>query len=116
MDNSQVIQDIELNIKQAQLLVDTGNALERLRNNQDFKKIISQGYFEQEAIRLVHLKSDQNMQTPALQASIVAQMDAIGALNQYFQTVFHRAALAEKAIAADEETRDELLAEDLNNG
>lgn len=111
MDNTQVIQDIELNIKQAQLLVDTGNALERLRSNRDFKQIIKAGYFEQEAIRLVHLKSDPSMQTEAMQDSIGKQMDAIGALNQYFQTVFHRASLAEKAIIADAETRDELLAE-----
>ena len=113
MDNTKVIQDIELNIKQAQLLVDTGNALERLRSNRDFKMIISNGYFEEEAVRLVHLKADPSMESTERQLSIIKQMDAIGALNQYFQTVFHRAALAEKAIAADEETRDELLAEDI---
>lgn len=113
MNNTQAIQDIELNIKQAQLLVDTGNALERLRSNRDFKKIINEGYFEQEAIRLVHLKGDPSMQTAELQASIIRQMDAISALNQYFQTVFYRADLAGKAIAADEETRDELLAEEI---
>ena len=112
MDNTQVIQDIELNIKQAKVLVDTGNALERLRNNHDFKEIINKGYFEQEAIRLVHLKGDPSMQTAEYQDSIIKQMDAIGALNQYFNTVFHRASLAEKAIASDEEARDELLAED----
>lgn len=112
MDNSKVIQDIELNIKQAQALVDTGNALERLRSNRDFKKIINEGYFEKEAIRLVHLKGDPSMQTPERQESIVKQMDAIGALHQYFNTVFHRAALAEKAIIEDTETRDELLNED----
>lgn len=112
MDNTQVIQDIELNIKQAQVLVDTGNALERLRNNRDFKMIISTGYFEQEAVRLVHLKGDPSMQTPEFQESIIKQIDAIAALNQYFQTVFHRAALAEKAIISDEEMRDELLIED----
>lgn len=110
---SNQIQEIELNIKQAQKIVELGNALERLRNNSDFKKVISEGYFEQEAVRLVHLKSDQNMQSPDSQKSIIAQIDAIGALNQYFQTVFHRASLAGKAIEADEETREELLAEGL---
>lgn len=116
MDNTQAIQDIELNIEQAKVLMDTGNALDRLRNNSDFKTVIKKGYFEQESIRLVHLKSDPSMQTVDAQASIVRQMDAIGALNQYFQVVYHRSALAEKAIASDEEARDELLQEDLNNG
>lgn len=113
MDNTKVIQDIELNIRQAQLLVDTGDALERLRSNRDFKMLIMEGYFKEEAVRLVHLKGDPNMQSTEYQVSIVKQMDAISALNQYLQTVFHRAAMAEKAIEADESTRDELLNEDI---
>lgn len=107
---SDQLHEIELNIKQAQKIVEQGNALERLRNNNDFKKVIMEGYFEQEAIRLVHLKADQNMQDVERQKSILNQIDAIGSLNQYFQTVFHRSSLASKAIAADEETREELLA------
>jgi hypothetical protein len=105
------LQEIDINIKQAQKIVEQGNALERLRNNVDFKRVISEGYFEQEAVRLVHLKSDPNMQSDERQKSILAQMDAIGSLNQYFQTVFHRASLASKAIEADEQTREELLEE-----
>lgn len=104
------IQEIELNIKEAKKLVDVGAALERLRNSSDFKEVIVKGYFEQEAIRLVHLKADKNMQTPEKQASIVAQMDAIGALSEYFHVVQMRAGMAAKAIEADTETRDELLA------
>jgi len=74
--------------------------------------IISEGYFEKEAIRLVHLKGDPSMQSAEYQVNIVKQMDAISALNQYFQTVFHRASLAEKAIESDEEARNEILAEE----
>ena len=105
------LKEIESNIKESKKLVELGAALERLRNNPDFKEVIIQGYFEQEAIRLVHLKADKNMQTPERQASIVAQMDAIGALSEYFAVVSHRAMLASKAIESDEQTRDELLAE-----
>ena len=115
MNNTEMIKEIDLNITQAQVLVDAGNALERLRNNKDFKTVISIGYLEQESIRLVHLKSDVNMQTTDRQVAILKQIDAIGTLNQYFQTVYQKASLAGKAIQADEEARDELLAEDLNN-
>ena len=107
------VREIELSIKQAKSIVALGNALERLRNNADFKLVISEGYFEKEAVRLVHLKADQNMQAPERQASILNQMDSIGNLNQYFQTVFHRAALAAKAIDADEETLQDLATEAL---
>lgn len=113
MDNTREIQAIESNMKRNQLLVDQGNALERLRSNKDFKKVILDSYFEQEAIRLVQLKADPSMQKEENQAAIIKQMDAIGALAQYFNTVFQFAQMAKKNLASDEEMRDELLAEGL---
>lgn len=112
MNLTETVQAIEANIREAKKIVELGNCLERLQSNRDFQKVIAEGYFRQEAIRLVHLKADPSMQSPASQQSIISQMDAIGALTQYFQTVFHTASIAAKAIAADEETRDEILAED----
>lgn len=107
------LQQIEVNIKQAQKTVDLGEAFERLSVNRDFKKVITEGYFEQEAIRLVHLLSDPSMQTTEVKKSIETQMFSIGALKHYFQVLKFRASIAQKAIAADEETRDELLSEEL---
>jgi hypothetical protein len=114
--SSEAIQAIDRNIKQAKAVIEFGNALERLLNNKDFKKVVLEGYFEREAVRLVHLKSDQNMQSPDSQRSIVSQMDAIGNLRSFFDTALHSTRLASKAVDADEETREELLAEELNNG
>lgn len=113
--SNETLQAIEDNIREARKIADVGDALERLRSNRDFKKVIMEGYFEKEAIRLVHLRADPNMQTPEKQAAIVTQMDAIGSLSQFFNTVLHKAAMARKAIASDEETRDEILAEELSN-
>jgi CHAT domain-containing protein len=113
--NNSTIQAIEENIREARKIVELGNALERLMSNRDFKQVVKEGYFEQEAIRLVHLKADPSFQSADMQKSIVTQIDAIGAVTQYFNTVLHRAGQAEKAIEADEEARDELLAEDLTN-
>lgn len=107
------IRELELNIKEAQKIVDIGAALERLSNNRDFKKVIIDGYFENEAVRLVHLKADPSMQKPETQASIILQMDAIGALNQFFQTIYHQSRLASKAVEDDEQTRLELMQEGL---
>lgn len=114
--SNQQIQEIEMSIAQSKKMIDLGSALERLRANKDFKKVIQEGYFEKEAIRLVHLKADPSMQTPERQASIIRDMDAIGTLDQYFGSVFHQARLAAKAIEADEEALTELTAEELNNG
>ena len=41
------LQQLDFNIKLAQKIVDMGDALDRLRNNRDFKKVIGEGYFEQ---------------------------------------------------------------------
>lgn len=114
--SNETIQAIEENIKQARKISDVGEALDRLKSNRDFKRVVMEGYFEQEAIRLVHLKADQSFQSPDMQKAIVAQIDAIGSLSQYFHTVAHKASIARKAIASDEETRDELLAEEVSNG
>lgn len=104
------VQQIEQNIKDSQVLVDMGDALVRLRNNRDFQKVIQKGYFEEEAIRLVMAKADPSMQSLESQKSIVSQIDAIGSLASYFQTVIYKAQQAAKAIAYDTEMRDEILA------
>lgn len=111
MSDTNTLKQIEQNIKQAELITAMGKSLERLLSNRDYKTIIGEGYFEQEAIRLVHLKADPNMQKPESQADIVKQMDAIGALKQYFHTLNHRAMMAEKSVAADREYLEEVQLE-----
>lgn len=105
------IKAVENNLKQAKELVEFGNALARLQTNRDYKTVIAQAYFEQEAIRLVHLKADANMQTTEMQSFIVKQMDAIGALKQFFRAAVHRSTQAVRTIADDEETLTELMLE-----
>ena len=109
--SNDILNEIELSISEAKKLVDLGNSLERLRNNVDFKKVIQSGYFEQEAIRLVHLRADNLFQTEDRQRMINKQMDSIGMLVQYFDTILFKARQAEKAIEVGEATRDEMLSE-----
>lgn len=107
--NETEIKDLDNNIKEAKKFVEAGTALERLINNRDFKKIVMEGYFEAEAVRLVHLKADPSMQSESSQTSIISQIDAIGSFRQYLDGVFQQARLAGKAIEDDEQTRQELL-------
>ena len=92
--------------------VELAEATERLFKNKDFKKVIGESYFNEEAVRLVHLMSDSNMQTPELQQSIHKQMIAIGVFHDYLNTLATRAGMARRAVEADEATRDEILAEE----
>jgi CHAT domain-containing protein len=106
------VQAIEKNIQEAKEILELGNSLERLKLNRDFREVVLKGYFEKEAIRLVHLKADPLFQSPERQQSILAQIDAIGTLSGYFATVLQKADIARKAIEADEEERDAILAEE----
>jgi len=105
------IQEIELNIKEAQRMVDLGAAVTRLTNNRDFKKVVMEMYFEKEAIRLVHLKASPHMQEPARQAAIIKDMDAIGAFYQFLRTLEMQAEMAKRAVEDSEQLREEILAE-----
>lgn len=110
--SSNEIRQIEQSIASAKQLVALQESLQRLYSNRDFKKVILEGFFEKEAIRLVHLKADPNMQTVERQNNILTQMDSIGALNQYFQTINQLASMATNSIASDEQTLAELLGEE----
>lgn len=108
---SKVLQ-IEQNIQESKKLVDLGDALVRLKNNRDFKRIIEQAYFEEEAVRLVHAKASPHMQSEESQKSLLTQMDSVGNLSQFFQTLAYKAEMARKAVIYDTEMRDEILAGD----
>lgn len=112
--SSETIEAIERNIKRAKATVEFGNAIDRLRANKDFKTVFGEGYFRDEAVRLVHLKADPSMQSADSQKSIIGQMDAIGSVSQFLSTGIQMANLARKEIEDGESVRDEMLAEDLN--
>lgn len=92
------VRQLEASIKENEQAVDLDKALERLESNRDFKAVIVDGYLEKEAVRLVHLKANPQMQSAERQASVIAQIDAIGGLVQYFQTVSQQASMAQRAI------------------
>lgn len=107
------IEQLDAAIHANRKTVERGKALARLLGNKDFKEVIKDGYFNQEAIRLVHLRSDPNMQTPEKQDSIIKQMDAIAALSEYLRVQEHLCDQAAKQLEADEEFRAELAQEEV---
>lgn len=107
------LETVELSIKAAKKTVATAKSVERLRKNRDFKQVVLDGFFQDEAVRLVTLKADPNLQSAENQESIIKQMDAIGAFQQYLNTCLALGNMAEKALEEDEATREEILAEGL---
>lgn len=109
------LENIELSIEQARLSVNTRAALNTLTDDKNFKKVVTEGYFKDEASRLVLLKADPSMQTPAHQNTLEKSIDAIGYFRLYLSTIYQLGAMAEKAMIEDEATRDELEAEEAVN-
>jgi len=105
------LETIDISIKQAKENVALKRSLLRLQENPDFDKLMINGYFENEAVRLVLLRADPSQQDEAAQATINKQLDSIGFLRQYFIAVNQIGAMAEKAIQDDERTREDILAE-----
>ena len=110
--SSETLKQLEQEIDNAKQIVELSNALQRLSGNKDFKEVIQQNYFKDEAVRLVHLKSNPAMQEEEQQKSIVASIDAIGFLSQYFNIIEQQARQARRFLDMADETRDELLAEE----
>ena len=62
-------------------------ALDRLEQNPDFKKVILDGYFKDKAINGVSLLSTDYVRKNGLRPSIMEDLNAISALQDYFLTI-----------------------------
>jgi len=107
------VQEIEISIEQAKHLISNKDALSRLINNADFKKIITEGYFEKEASRLVLLKADQTMQDDKDQALLLKAIDSVGFFRQYSSEIMRLGRQDEKDLKDAEEVREEILRENV---
>jgi len=105
------LQVVEVSIEQAKKAIKLGDSVDRLLKSRDFKAVITEGYFEQEAIRLVHAKAHPEMDNPNSQASIIGQMDSIGHLYAHLNLLRGLAQQARKSMNEYENTREEILAE-----
>jgi hypothetical protein len=97
--SNKAIEEIEQSIEVNKEKVEFGSSIERLRSNRDFKKVIVGGYFNTEAVRLVKLLSDPALQRPEIQAAIVSDMRAIGALDSFLNHALADADKAKEAIS-----------------
>ena len=105
------VDELELSIKEAEELVTLGVSLERLTKNKDFKRVIQEQYLHNEAVRLVHLKSDGNMQDARVQERLVRDIDAIGSFTQFLSKVRREADSAREAINTCNDELDHINSE-----
>lgn len=109
MNKSQVEQvetQIEISIEAAKDTIAKSERLERLYNNQDFKDIILEGYFKDEAVRLVGLIEDPAMEDD--QEGLKRSMIGVSALRRHFMVIHQMANQMRSTLAASEEELENL--------
>lgn len=109
--SEQQLESIELSIQQATKITEDAQALKRLNANDDFKRIILDGYFKEEASKQVLMKADPGMESAEMQAAVTKVIDSIGSLRQHFIAIYQFGVMAEKSLADDQIAREEILAE-----
>ena len=104
------IEQVEIQIEMAQKLRKMRDNCVKLTASEPFKDVITEGYFKEEAARLVMAKSSHlNVD----QLKLIDNMQyGIGALANFIESVMRRGAEMDQAIGEHEETRDEILAEE----
>ena len=106
-------------LEQVEIQIEMANKLRKLRDNcvkltanKAWKDVIDEGYFKEEAARLVMAKSSN---LNAEQMELIDRMQyGFGALANYIESVMRRGAEMDQALDEHEETREEILAEEVN--
>lgn len=80
--NGQDLESVE-----AQYWVDLKDALDRLEKNDDFKRVILDGYFKDKAINGVSLLATDYIKQNGLRSEVMEALVAISNLEDYFVTI-----------------------------
>jgi hypothetical protein len=107
------ITGLEHQIESKRHQIEQSNALDRLLKNKDFQTIVIEGYFKQEAIRLVSAKGARENQAPNIQADILRDMDGIGAFQRHLALISMTGELAADSLGESEALLDSLRADEL---
>jgi hypothetical protein len=110
------LQELEISLEDAQDRVNMAEALQRLHENKDFRKVILDGYFAKESQRVVMARADVNFHSEENLKQNLDAITGIGQLGAYFHKTFVFGESAYRAIEADKETKAEILAEQLDDG
>jgi hypothetical protein len=63
------------------------DALERLENNEDFKKVILEGYFKDRAVSGVSILASDQVKSSGRRTDVMEGLIAISALQDHFYTI-----------------------------
>jgi len=107
------LEHVDIQITTAEKLILLRDNFYKLSENKHFKEIILNDYFKEEAARLVMAKSNTSLDE-VQQRSIDNMIAGIGSLSNYFDMIIRRGNEMEVSLKEFEQTREEILAEEVN--
>lgn len=103
------LDELEISIEQAKAMISKADALKRLESNADFKLVVSEGYFKEEAERLTSILGDPNLKD--VQESVLHDLHSLGSLKRYFLTVYQLGQVMSNQLERDLSTKHEIMLE-----
>lgn len=104
------IQKTQASIDHCEELIARREQALRLYDNKDFKELIGEGYFVQEAVRLTGLLGDPNDQMD--QEAVMHGLRSVADLRRYLSGIVRLGNRAEDELEDHKDTLDELMHED----
>jgi|TARA_R110000765_G_scaffold425254_1_gene537842 hypothetical protein len=107
------LEEVDIQIETASKIRSLRDNCVKLMKNRNFKDVIEDGYFKEEAARLVMAKSAPLNEEQ--QRNIDGMIIGVGALANYLNMVMRRGADMDVALGEHEQTREEILAEGIQD-
>lgn len=108
--SEQEMNQMEITIAQAKEMVAARDAALKLKTNREFKKVILEGYFREEAVRLTSMLADPGAAN--FQDAIIADLRAISGLQVYLHNLMLQGDTAERSIAENESELETMRGEE----
>lgn len=102
--------EIELSLTNAKVFVERRDMLNKLMSNREFKKVIVEGYFKDESVRLVSLLGDPAMESH--REEIIRSMDGISQLQVFLRTVVQTGNMAAQSVKEYEAALEDMRNDD----
>jgi len=99
MLNEEQVQQIELTATEAREYIKFAEDAQKLLEHPLFKKVVTEGYMTNEAIRLTKLLADTNMQSPDNQKGIMDGLMGISQLNNFFVAIGNSKMMMQRSLA-----------------
>lgn len=106
MSDYTTVEEVELSIEQAQEKIKLRDMAMKLASNREFKKLIIDGYFKDEAARLAGVSGDPN--TLNVRDEIFDQMKSISYFRQFMQKYVREGDMAEQELQDHYEVLNEM--------